>query len=658
MTGMSLKERIANIINPVDRRELFAGITDIDIGRRAIVPEWYFAAPYGQPRKADISEIREMAKQPFIHLCVKNIIDDFATTPWRIVPKDKKKIDETHIEELTKFYSRPNKNKETTSDLMRQWAYDVLTIDAGVMVKVFSDDSYLDYKGTKTIENKYDGKGGIRKSSEKELSEVCKGFRPLKPPGQRKLKELYIRDGSIFLPDADYAGFVHRYFMYSYRFPARTPTAFDRNEIVYTMMSPRSYSFYGWSVIQSLEDVIRTLKEAILYSLTGFTEKGVPEGIISTLGISKTELDRLKEYWTREIRGKHHKFAVLGTEAKFVPISVTAKDMEVIASQQWFIRLIMASFNIDIPVLSLKGEAPRAGTWALMRRERQKAVMPLLQLFAYEQNAEVIPEFGYDDVEFQFETYDMEEDQVKREMDRADVAAGILTINEVRTKSMGLDEVEWGDRPFSNMPSFSFPMPGAAGEGDGHGSGPAEEDDEEDGKCARPKLLKAKMKAKATKQPHDEYSDMDTKKFIGWDFSITMKWMLRFLAAYNFPQIKDVTDAQKKAIKRLLIDSLTNGWMMSKLEDELEEIVGDENKAVMIARTETIRAANEGALLQYGEENVEKVRWLATPSAPGGRTCRQCLGMNGKIFKLADASGLIPFHVNCRCTYLPVVTNQ
>jgi phage portal protein BeeE len=457
----NLRERVNAFLRPTER-DTFSSLSYdyATIGRRALLPEWYFQAPYGQPRKINVDEIRELAKTPFIQLCTTTIIEDFATTPWLIVPKDKNAFNQTHIDELTFFLNNPNLNKETLPDLQRQWARDLLELDAGVFVKVFDEKSYVESEFT-TAEHKYYQSGekeGISKGS----IQVKKMMKTLKEKGKRALKEIYVRDGSTFLKDGDYTGFVHRYYQYAFKLPRRDPQIFDRDEIVYSLKCPRSYSFYGWSPIQSLEDLVRALKEQIIYHLAFATEKGVPDGILSIMDISQIELNRLREYWKKEIKGKAHKFAVIGREAKFTSTMVTSRDMEMLSSQQWFMKIVMACFNLNVPILSLIGEAPKAGTWALQQRERHKAILPLLQLFENEMNTEILSEFGYEDVEFKFQTYDLEEDKMKRDMQIADLNAGMTTINEVRTEERGKDPVAWGEEPFSlgihAMETASLPM--------------------------------------------------------------------------------------------------------------------------------------------------------------------------------------------------------
>jgi SPP1 gp7 family putative phage head morphogenesis protein len=92
-----------------------------------------------------------------------------------------------------------------------------------------------------------------------------------------------------------------------------------------------------------------------------------------------------------------------------------------------------------------------------------------------------------------------------------------------------------------------------------------------------------------------------------------------------------------------------------KLKDRIKEdggIIPKEERPVMISRTETIRLANLGLLDTYKENDIEEVRWL---SALSDRTCDLCDSENGKVYKLNESYGLIPKHINCRCTWLSVI---
>lgn len=449
MIKMSFFDRVKGFFSQNSQVLVDTGIESTRSDLRAAMTGWLYNAPYGQPRGVNLTRIRELARSPFISLCISTIIDTFATTPWHIVPKEKENYNESHIEELTQFLMKPNRNKETLTDIMRQWARDLLEIDAAILVKVFTSDSYEgEYDSERKEYIKKSATITLEKKTERGIKKVKKSFHPLKPRGQRKLVEIYCRDAATFLPQGSWTGIIERWFQYSWKMPLREPLMFDRDEIVYTVRNPRSYSFYGWSPIQAIEDIVITLKSQLTYFEGFFRENGIPSGVLSILDTNTEELKRLKDYWRKEMTGRRHNIPFIGRKVEYVPMSITSRDMEVLSTQQWFMKLVMAHYNLNIPILSLRGEAPRAGTEAMIQREMFKAVKPLLDLFQYEINAEVLSEFGYDDVEFKFEAYDVDYDRKIKEIEWNDLRNGVLTVNEVR-KKRGLDDVEWGDYPFN-----------------------------------------------------------------------------------------------------------------------------------------------------------------------------------------------------------------
>jgi len=76
-----------------------------------------------------------------------------------------------------------------------------------------------------------------------------------------------------------------------------------------------------------------------------------------------------------------------------------------------------------------------------------------------------------------------------------------------------------------------------------------------------------------------------------------------------------------------------------------------ESRAIAIARTETVRIANLGSILNYKANKITKVRWIAAAS---DRTCPECMDLDGQIFPI-DSGVAPPLHGMCRCTLSPVV---
>ncbi|MCP4566805.1 MAG: phage portal protein [FCB group bacterium] len=71
-------------------------------------------------------------------------------------------------------------------------------------------------------------------------------------------------------------------------------------------------------------------------------------------------------------------------------------------------------------------------------------------------------------------------------------------------------------------------------------------------------------------------------------------------------------------------------------------------RANMISRTETSQAMNEGSVNTYKQAGIVKVEWNAAPDA-----CAICLPYHGQKFPI-DSKPELPFHPNCRCSWLPV----
>lgn len=149
--------------------------------------------------------------------------------------------------------------------------------------------------------------------------------------------------------------------------------------------------------------------------------------------------------------------------------------------------------------------------------------------------------------------------------------------------------------------------------------------------------------------------NMTLLKFIGWDFQDVNEYMIEFLKTYNFPLITGINEKQRKDIKKLFMEVLLQRMTLAKLEDGMEEILGEDNKDKIeaIIRTETIKISAESSLDRYEKMGVKKVRWIATIGSQ--RTCEKCLKNHNKEFTLKEARGLIPLHPMCRCVYLAVV---
>lgn len=113
--------------------------------------------------------------------------------------------------------------------------------------------------------------------------------------------------------------------------------------------------------------------------------------------------------------------------------------------------------------------------------------------------------------------------------------------------------------------------------------------------------------------------------------------------------IKEISKAIDNRVSPKDLLKMEGGRIITK--DGRNVIVKAGNqRSIMIARTETTRMANEGAIRHFKEGGVKQIRWVASF---GPRTCPECEDLNGQIFSIEDHPD-IPLHAMCRCTVVPV----
>lgn len=133
---------------------------------------------------------------------------------------------------------------------------------------------------------------------------------------------------------------------------------------------------------------------------------------------------------------------------------------------------------------------------------------------------------------------------------------------------------------------------------------------------------------------------------------------LMYSRAYR--ELDGVTSDMGRQMGRILTEGLTQGYNPHRMARELNGRVDNVgiHRGRMIARTETIRAHNEGALNRYEDMSgrIEGVTIVPEFTTAGdNNVCDECADLEGKTYDSFDeARGVIPRHPNCRCTFIPV----
>jgi len=141
-----------------------------------------------------------------------------------------------------------------------------------------------------------------------------------------------------------------------------------------------------------------------------------------------------------------------------------------------------------------------------------------------------------------------------------------------------------------------------------------------------------------------------------------------------FADLRGITDVMDTHISRILTQGMIEGdspELMARklvasidgtgigtlgLTDTLGRFIPAQTRAVMLARTEVIRAFHLAAIQEYRNWGLADVYVQAEwQTAEDGRVCPKCAELQGKIFTLDEIEPLIPLHPYCRCIALPYI---
>lgn len=118
-----------------------------------------------------------------------------------------------------------------------------------------------------------------------------------------------------------------------------------------------------------------------------------------------------------------------------------------------------------------------------------------------------------------------------------------------------------------------------------------------------------------------------------------------------------ITESTRDMLRVDVTQALTEGWSNDILAAKLAQNYGfSDARAMVIARTETIRASNAGALASYQAAGTEEKQWTTAEDDKVSEDCAHN-GDQGPIpiydaFDSGDQAP--PAHPNCRCVIVPV----
>ena len=427
----------------------------------------------------DTNELRQFSQTFWVNSCVTTLLDEITSLDWDVTPLDDQPYagKKDAIEKAKKFLSYPNKNRESWTTIQRAVLKDILELDAGIIVKVYTRDSY-----------------------DWENIEPKSGAPMLKPRGERQLTELYARDGASFLMEADKFGYVAGYWQYSYQIPAH-PIWFDRDEICYIKRNQRSMSVYGYAPTQAILDLVKSLYYSTIYNKKFFEETAIPDGVLSVLNMDEQGKKELLAQWSDSFKGQPHKFAVVNQDIKWLPLTALQRELEFLETQTWYYKLVIGMYGLTPAELGITDDVNKSTSTTQAELSRRKGIRPLLKLMEKYINEEIMPDIA-EGLQFQYIYDDPVEMNKKLANWEMMLNMHVKTPNEIR-EEMGLEPIEGGDEMYDRFglgtqPSNKF---GTQGKEEGEGKG-----DEEGEKLKKNLKIEKKYKVdNESKYAHERF---------------------------------------------------------------------------------------------------------------------------------------------------------
>lgn len=443
----NLKENIGNLSKrvitstPITSDEV--GLYQLNISgapedHEAIYPQWFFSSRLGQPRQVDTINLRDLSKSSWVQMVLNTFKNQIYTTEWDIVVEEEED-DTDYTEDIKKikaFLKKCNKNNQCIEDVNSESLTDVAVLDAGVWNMIYSSNSYT--VGDVPIYNAW----GKVESVEQGL--VLKEF------GQRELTAIKSVDGSTMLKQVDIHKNLLGFWQYSFKHPRQNPTRFHNDEIVYMMMNPLSYSVYGFSKVQAIQQVLELLIQGTRYNKDIFTNNAIPDMLVSLPRLSDTNLKKLKRKWNNSYKGKPHQLGFINWAIDQVHKLVESnRDLEWLDGQKWYFKLVFGVFGVSPTEAGFFENSNKSNDDGQERVTVRNALKPYFKLFENTINTRIIPEILQKEItglKFKFITKDHVREKIEFEQNVKEMELGALTINDYR-KSKGLEPYEWGDEP-------------------------------------------------------------------------------------------------------------------------------------------------------------------------------------------------------------------
>lgn len=453
----------------------------------------------------------------------------------------------------------------------------------------------------------------------------------------------------------------------------------------------------GSGVGVSLADELETDEYAAKHTRSWFFNNARPDMIISAAGLQKGDTQRLEEDWLNKHQGfmKRFKPHFMNADVKVTQLNQSFKDMQLTKLREFERDLFIQVFGIPPEILGIVENSNRATIESADYIYSKWVIVPRLELQRSCFQAELVPEYD-ERLILDYESPVMEDKEHR--LNTMSAASWAFPIDEWRDlageEPLPDDKGQVHMVPFSLMPVSDF------SEIEDTGMETLEIEEEKRYKYF-PKSNKVKAELSADglalvsrvvrsidaqvtvdalvptiRSTVSSFGQTMTNTLGDIDFSIADPRVSEFLGTRSVSRIRTFVDSTtRNRLRKSLVDGLAAGETTDDIAKRINKVFdgASSNRAKVIARTETVRAANFGSQEGMAQAGVERKQWLSS-RGPNVRDSHSVgLGLDGHVVEIRSnfkspvtgAEGPHPGDlgtaaddVNCVCTLVPIFEGE
>ncbi|HVT97139.1 MAG TPA: phage portal protein [Acidobacteriaceae bacterium] len=205
------------------------------------------------------------------------------------------------------------------------------------------------------------------------------------------------------------------------------------NQLIYVRMNPRSYTPFGLGPLEVAFETVNSFLSAHRYA-GKLASNAVVQYALWLNETTPVQHERLIRWWQDEIEGTG-RVPLLSTEQKPEVLRFAAgTDADLRLSwQEFLIRMIANAFSLPPLLLGLEQDVNRSTASELTEEAFHSAIVPLARLVAEHLTRDLFAKrLGWPEFEFVFNDLETSDEMQEVQMQTALLAAGVLTVNEVR----------------------------------------------------------------------------------------------------------------------------------------------------------------------------------------------------------------------------------